>query len=1151
MVRDNSVFQLAMQFAGEFSSDAPESAVFGYTRLSRMDDKQIENLLSGEDLSLIDPLRGYFTAKHLDPELLVTGCPMLLNKKGKKYFESPVFAAYLNSDGPSKPVDVLEKALQCAKIDFLTIFKEGNEISDVLEAVLSDEDNGPSEDAPKTKKAAKKTAKKAADSKVPKKDSEEVPEKNEKPAGPESAENEIREFLFFSEKYEKFANSLLDVVKGQDEAVYKFVQGIFQGDIFVKNVKKDRPKSYFFFFGPPGVGKTLLAETAAEALGIPYKIFNMSEYSDHQAHDTLIGVGALFNGGGKDNDGTLTKFIRENPESLLLFDEIEKAHINTIRLFLQMLSAGKIQDVYKNKMLSLDKTIIIFTSNVGKELYEDRSVNLTALPEKVIVDAIRSDKNEFGAPAFPPELCSRIAAGNTILFNHLSTRHLAGMVRKNFDEVCRGMEEEFSIKVTYSPKLPILFLYHFGDGMDARVATGQSANFLKNELFELVRQLKERPKGFKKITDICFDIDESGMESELSRLFENREKSEILLLSGEEEKQYFDLDKKKYTVYHAKDPEKAKEYLKKDIMAAFIDPFFGKKKKNGRTISIADYDTDGVRFFHELLESESGIPAYILMPEGSFTETDKRTFLQEGASGHVETNPDKKEEVRDKIGFLLDELYMEKESVAFSQRGYMIDFKTRQDVESKTGRVDVVFYDLKKRMSVDVESRGQILSDVMRPEEHFDDVIGAKDAKEELKYYTNFLKNPKQFLSDGGKPPKGLLLYGPPGTGKTMLARAMAGESDVMFIQTSASEFKNRYVGESEANIRRLFQRARKYAPAIIFIDEIDAIGKQRTGHDSIAESMLNALLTEMDGFVSDSRKPVFVLAATNYGVGSGSEGIASLDEALLRRFDNKVYVDLPTKDERKEYISRQAKKKKMTGLSENVCNNIADRTMGQSLAVLQNVMDRAFRNAVREKRKVEDKDLLNALEEYLYGEKKESSEEYYRNVAIHETGHAYISYLGNDAPSYITIEARGHFGGYMQHSDKEDTPTYSKEDLLSRIRTCLAGRAAEQVFYGKEKAINTGASSDLRHATSYAFQILSTYGMEDGRLAVLSRDEVLKSPLADEYLKRINEILDQEMEKTLKLIEDGKETIQRIADALVEKSHLTGEEFLSLIRES
>jgi ATP-dependent Zn protease len=187
-------------------------------------------------------------------------------------------------------------------------------------------------------------------------------------------------------------------------------------------------------------------------------------------------------------------------------------------------------------------------------------------------------------------------------------------------------------------------------------------------------------------------------------------------------------------------------------------------------------------------------------------------------------------------------------------------------------------------------------------------------------------------------------------------------------------------------------------------------------------------------------------------------------------------------------------------------------------------------------------------MEDYEHGEQREHSEAYYRSVAIHETGHAYISYLGGDCPSYITIESRANFGGYMQHANSEETPSYTREELLARIRTSLAGRAAEQVFYGREKALNTGASGDLKQASNLAFHIICTYGMEEDQYVVLSRSEILKSSMAGDYIRQVNELIRREMANTLAMIEDGKDVIRAIADELVKENHLTGEQFKTLM---
>ncbi len=442
-------------------------------------------------------------------------------------------------------------------------------------------------------------------------------------------------------------------------------------------------------------------------------------------------------------------------------------------------------------------------------------------------------------------------------------------------------------------------------------------------------------------------------------------------------------------------------------------------------------------------------------------------------------------------------------------------------------------------------------SDAERPNTKFDDVIGAENAKDELRYFIKYLKEPKEFLKKGARPPKGILLYGDPGTGKTMLARAMAGESGVTFLQTSATEFMDSRVGGSEANIRRLFAKARKYAPAIIFIDEIDAIGKKRTGSETThhTESMLNALLTEMDGFRgADSNRPVFVLAATNSKARGEKGGIGSLDDALLRRFDNQIYVDLPKESEREQYILKILADRNITTVSQEAAHSIAERTTGKSLADLQNVFELAFRNAVRQSRTMTEDDLLTALEQYNHGEKKEHTPEYYKSVAIHETGHAYVSYISGDKPSYITIESRGNFGGYMQHANQEDVTEYTRDELLAWIRTSLAGRAAEQVFYGKEKSLNTGAYSDLQHATDVAFKIVCTYGMEDDQLIALSKDKILQSELAREYTAKVNEILKTEMKNAIEIIENAKDKIRRIADVLVKDNRLTGKQFEELM---
>lgn len=1149
---DNVVFETAIGFSSKING-APEGALYGYSKLLLMEESSIIAILGEESLKDVEGARKVMDKSGLDMKLIKSGFVLAstaawTSEKDKKVVEYTKFIE--NAGSATSSEEILSKAIGAIRQDLLDVFKNGNSMQNVFDYMdahknenSSDEDEEESSSEEKEKSSESEEAKTGDYVLGSGKDSKD--EDEEKNDSKKNESDELKSLADLSAEFRKLNTSLLEVIKGQDEAVFKFVRGVFQGQVFKNTEKHKGPRAYFFFFGPPGVGKTLLAETAAENMNIPSKVFNMSEYAGPQAEEQLVGFAKTYS---NSTEGRLTKYVKDNPECILVFDEIEKAGSTVIRLFLQILSSGILNDKYTNKDIDFSKTIIIFTSNAGRELYEDRSKKLSSIPDKVMINAISREKNSMGAPVLPPEICSRIAAGNTIIFNHLPISILAKMTNDNFEKATAMMLEEYKVNITYDSRLPLLFIYNRGGGLDARVTTGQSLKFIKNEVFELLRQLQNVSVKQDNLKNIEFRIDWSKAGDELNSLFFNSGKTEVLIFGSPEMAKAFDSDPEHFVVYSAQSLEEAREHMKKDISAIFIDPIFESGQDKDSILSVSDYATPGNELFKEILRANSGMPVYILEEDQGMSEIDEGTYIQEGADGIFSVNLEHPESLSRQFKQVMDELYMENMSQQFSQRGFIIAFNSRQEISEDGTKADIIFYDLKKSQALDVDDQGQVLLDVERPKTRFSDIIGAEDAKEELKYFIQFLKNPKQFLLTGGKPPKGVLLYGPPGTGKTMLARAMAGESDVTFIQTSASEFKDKWVGGSEENIRKVFKRAKKYAPAVIFIDEIDAVGKQRTGGDSNTESMLNALLTEMDGFSSDPKKPIFVLAATNYGVEDSGDGIAKLDEALMRRFDNKIKVDLPNKKERLQYIEMMLAKKGMNSIKHETMENLAERTAMQSLAILQNVMDLAFRNAAKEMRAADDDDLLKALEDYNYGEKKERSVDYYRSVAYHEVGHAYMYYLMDQCPSYITIEARGSFYGYMQHADQEDTDNHSKEYYLGMIRTSLAGRAAETIFReNPEEAINDGASSDLEHATYYATTMICRLGMSDG-LMVVDPKTIMSGPLAASFMEKVNKLLAEQMEKVTQILADNRDIIERVVKNLLEKNYLTGDEFKRLI---
>ena len=346
-----------------------------------------------------------------------------------------------------------------------------------------------------------------------------------------------------------------------------------------------------------------------------------------------------------------------------------------------------------------------------------------------------------------------------------------------------------------------------------------------------------------------------------------------------------------------------------------------------------------------------------------------------------------------------------------------------------------------------------------------------------------------------------------------------------------------------------LFRSARKYAPTIVFIDEIDAIAKERHGDERVAagEETLTALLAEMDGFNVDSTKPVFVLAATNFDVAPGSP--RSLDQALVRRFDRRIYVDLPTDEERKQFMLRKCAKNAMFDIGEQDIDNLAVRTVGMSLSDLDSIFEFALRQALRaELNKVKADILDEAFETYVNGEKKNWSEAEVERVARHEAGHAFLCWQSGETPSYLTIVARSDHGGYMQHDSTEKKTIYTKDELLSRIRVALGGRAAEIVCYGECGGVSTGASGDLVSATAIAERIVCSYGMVDECGLAVSDPRTLRSgDVAKEVRKAVNKLLSEQMSQAIEKIRANKDMLDVLSNELMQKSHLSANEISEL----
>lgn len=970
---------------------------------------------------------------------------------------------------------------------------------------------------------------------------------------------------------------LLSKVFGQDHVVHAFAEGIFAAEVLAaSDEKRKRPRAIFVFAGPPGVGKTFLAEQAAEALALPYKRFDMSSFADHQSYMSLVGFEKSYHGA---KEGTLTGFVRKNPHCILLFDEIEKAHTNTINQFLQVMDAGRLTDRYHDENISFRDTVIVFTTNAGSSLYDgEAKENAAGIPRKTILNALETEINPLTSqPFFPATITSRMATGWPLLFSHLQAHHLERISGTELLRVCGLFETQYGIKVKYDDLLPTALLLQEGGLADARVLRAQTELFFKNEVFKVCRLWGEQnfASALQSISGIHFSVETDSISDDVRLLFTNDEKPEILLYCSKEFSERCKKELPEYKIYHTQSIERAMEIVgEKDIRLALIDvternaatPYSGVTlpsfpssqystylQKNEGAFDYASMAAgaihDGSHLFQSIHERVPELPVYLLETEDFSIDAElEMSFMRVGARGKLVEPKEDFSVFEDMLASICRELYMQSIAVKMSVERKALYFETAPKISSNKTEIVIRLRNFTIKRAIAADDMETILDNIEKPNIRFSDVVGAVDAKEELRFFIDYLKKPKRFTARGIKPPKGVLLYGPPGTGKTMLAKAMAGESDVTFIPCVATGFVTKYQGSGPEAIRTLFRRARKYAPAIIFIDEVDAIGRKRgqinSGHGE--EMALNALLAEMDGFSVDPRRPVFVMAATNFDIEEGQGGIGVIDPALTRRFDCKILVDLPNAEEREEFIRLSLAKDGENIITDNMIKRLATRSMGMSPSDLATVIKAANRMALKSNAFLDDSILDEAFEQIKHGTKKDWGYEYLERVARHESGHALMGYLTGSTPSYLTIVARGDHGGYMEHVPDEHSPLLTRNELLSRIRVTLAGRAAEIVYYGDEEGISTGASGDLLQATKTASAIICRYGMDQE--FGLCTIEPTETP-SQNIVMKINEILARELNSAIEIVEKHRIEIDSLVTELMKKNKLSEQEITQLLQ--
>ncbi|MCL2415563.1 MAG: AAA family ATPase, partial [Defluviitaleaceae bacterium] len=425
--------------------------------------------------------------------------------------------------------------------------------------------------------------------------------------------------------------SLLKLVRGQDHAVRAFADGIFNAEILADtDTNRVQPKATFLFAGPPGVGKTFLAQEAAKSLGLPFRRFDMSNFSDHQAHSNLIGFNAAYRAA---KPGMLSGFVQDNPNCILLFDEIEKAHLNTIQLFLQILDAGNLHDDFLDKSVSFKESVIIFTTNAGKQLYAERKAGAARVARHTILESLGTDIDpRTQSPYFPAAICSRLAQGYPILFNHLQSHDLEAIVQTEFERMADLFHRKYDVEILMDSKVAPIMLFSEGGLVDARTLRAQTELFFKNEMFKLCRLWGQDnfAEAFAKIDKIHFEV-EDNFSADIKPLFQNPDNPKILLFgSGTDSEEIAERLRKMlptYTILSTQDIDTAlKTAGEEDLLFVLLEISVGsvsgintEQKDIGGTIALFEHvpiSSHNLRPINEMLGAISerlpDLPVFLL-----------------------------------------------------------------------------------------------------------------------------------------------------------------------------------------------------------------------------------------------------------------------------------------------------------------------------------------------------------------------------------------------------------------------------------------------------------------------------------------------------------------------------------------------------------
>lgn len=920
---------------------------------------------------------------------------------------------------------------------------------------------------------------------------------------------------------QKIQHRLNDKVIGQEAAVERICQGYLTSSIETQQ----GPRLIFTFAGPSGVGKTYLASQLQaqlhefEKTGYVFNVFNMEHYGDEKDAMKLFGTGVQYSDASL---GMLTSAVRAQPRQIFLFDEIEKAHNVVIQSLLSILDSGIAKDQTSQETIDFSQCIIIFTTNLGQDVLKNNIQN-NALS---IFDLLQQSENPSNKTKLSPEFINRLAKGFPILFAELKVNHLLRLAEMQVNKI---QSSEANLTYHWPDNFASFMLQSMSPDISVR---GLNSCLAKHKSMMLSRAI---PYFTEDCLQVNFQvaIENSQTAGQLMAI-------QLLLL--DDDARVFEQIKNHQPGINI-------------VLCASVENLHHAIESSHPDVLLIDIETlnnNHVQLkevISELLAKNHKTPIFTYHIIDEYHQPTVQPLPHE-VREHFSINLN---DYANSFAQMLSRVqyYLDTERKLFNMQRRNEQLQYRCEVNQQGDDYHVLYKQLSVVQlikSIDLQE-GDLFKQTL-PTLKLDDVIGLERAKKRLTEVVNWLKSPEKLANFGVKVPSGFLFAGPPGTGKTFLAKALAGESGLPFFSVSSSELSESHSGGTTQNIKKLFATARKYAPSIIFIDEIDAIAAKRSnatqGADRDRNLTVNALLTEMDGFTVHS-DPIFILAATNHP--------QFLDSAILRpgRFDETIYCDLPNAGARKQFFTRFCKKHQIAFTAEEL-QQLSISSQGMSSAEIEQVFRESVYQAVGENKPLTSEQIKQTMIRVSYGSPSDhivlSTPEKQR-TAYHEAGHLLLCKLlfPNQPIDFVTIEPRNHALGFVATRAATEYESLSTARVKHQLEMLLAGRVAEKIYTGSVDEISAGASGDIEKATKLAMHAIYEGGLDASvgpvNVGLLTKFEesylLLKAQSAVQRW-----LQDAEKSVEVRLIKHRTQ-LDHIANTLVEKESLIGEEIEAL----